>query len=194
LTGFRGRAGKNLGSGNSQRAFAVAAPIIEWDRSYGRAGDDFAGDDTLSGAAGNDRLAGGAGNDTLLGGSGDDVFQWDPGDGNDTIEGQGGVDTLLFNGANVAENFNIAANGGRVLFFRDVANITMDLNGTETIDFNARGGADNIVVNDLSGTDVIRVKIDLASRREFITLLGGVFVFLCMSAEAQEGILRREPR
>jgi hypothetical protein len=24
-------------------------------------------------------------------------------------------------------------------------------------------------------------------RREFITLLGGVFVFLCMSAEAQEG-------
>ena len=39
----------------------------------------------------------------------------------------------------------------------------MDLNDVETIDFNALGGADNIVVNDLSGTDVSEVNIDLAA-------------------------------
>ena len=48
-------------------------------------------------------------------------------------------------------------------FTRDVANITMDLNDVETIDFNARGGADTITVNDLAGTDVTEVNLDLAA-------------------------------
>ena len=56
-------------------------------------------------------------------GAGDDVFIWDPGDGNDTIEGQDGHDTMLFNGAGGAELFDVSANGGRVRFFRNVANI-----------------------------------------------------------------------
>ena len=79
------------------------------------------------------------------------------------VEGQAGNDTLLFNGANVNENIDISANGGRVRFFRDVANITMDLNDTETIDFRALGGSDTIVVNDLSGTDANLVNLDLAA-------------------------------
>ena len=37
-------------------------------------------------------------------GAGDDTFVWNPGDDNDTLEGQGGFDTMLFNGANVAES------------------------------------------------------------------------------------------
>ena len=45
----------------------------------------------------------------------------------------------------------------RALFFRDIANVTMDLNDVETIEFNALGGVDNILVNDLTGTDVKRV-------------------------------------
>ena len=53
------------------------------------------------------------------------------------------------------------ANGGRALFIRDVANVTMDLNDVEHIEFRALGGADNIVVGDLSGTDVTRIDIDL---------------------------------
>ena len=36
---------------------------------------------------GNDFVYGDRGNDVALFGAGDDVFQWDPGDGNDTIEG-----------------------------------------------------------------------------------------------------------
>ena len=49
-------------------------------------------------------------------------------------------------------------------FTRDVANITMDLNDVELIEFKALGGADNIVINDLSGTDVTvaGVHVDLA--------------------------------
>src|SRR6185295_5528342 len=35
------------------------------------------------------------------------------------------------------------------------------LNDVETVDFRALGGADNIVVGDLSGTDVTRIDLDL---------------------------------
>ena len=99
-------------------------------------------------------------------GDGDDTFVWNPGDGSDTVEGQAGTDTLLFNGANVNENIDISANGARATLFRDVANVTMDLNGVERIQFNALGGADTITVNDLTGTDVKQVAIDLGRRRQ----------------------------
>ena len=89
------------------------------------------GNDFIAGSQGNDLIIGGRGNDTLLGGSGNDTFVWNPGDGSDTVEGQGGTDTLLFNGANIAEKIDISANGSRVRFTRDVAAITMDLNGVE---------------------------------------------------------------
>ncbi|CAG0944615.1 Mannuronan C5-epimerase AlgE5 [Gammaproteobacteria bacterium] len=121
------------------------------------------GNDVMIGGEGDDLIVGGDGNDLALMGAGDDTFVWNPGDDNDTLEGQSGFDTLQFNGANVAENINIFANGGRALFTRDVANVVMDLNDVEQIDFRALGGADTIVVQDLSGTAVQRVRIDLAA-------------------------------
>jgi len=42
-------------------------------------------------------------------GAGNDTFTWDPGDGNDTVEGQGGTDSLEFNGSNAAENIDVSA-------------------------------------------------------------------------------------
>ena len=133
----------------------------------GGAGNDtiFGGDggDILNGGAGNDTVIGGRGADVALLGSGDDTFIWNPGDGSDIVEGQGGFDTLLFNGANVGEHVTISANGSRVRFFRDVANITMDLNSIERIDFNALGGPDTITVDDLSGTGTKQVAIDLSA-------------------------------
>src|SRR5690606_30391828 len=129
------------------------------------------GNDTIIGSRGGDQLLGGndndfidgqAGNDLALMGAGDDVFQWDPGDGSDIIEGQAGFDTLDFNGSNASENIDISANGGRVIFFRNVANIAMDLNDVEHIRFSALSGADNMVVGNLSGTDATQVEIDLA--------------------------------
>jgi Ca2+-binding RTX toxin-like protein len=121
------------------------------------------GEDHFLGSEGDDLFNGGDGDDVALMGAGDDTFVWNPGDNNDTIEGQDGFDTLVFNGANIGENIDISANGERVLFFRNVASVTMDLNDTETIDFNALGGADTITVNDLSGTDVTEVNINLAA-------------------------------
>ena len=121
------------------------------------------GEDILIGSEGDDLVNGGDGNDTALLGAGDDMFVWNPGDDNDTVEGQAGTDTLLFNGAIIAEKITISANGGRVRFFRNIANVTMDLNDVETIDFNALGGADKIIVNDMSGTDLTEVNINLAA-------------------------------
>jgi len=96
-------------------------------------------------------------------GAGDDIFQWDPGDGSDTVDGQDGQDTMVFNGANIDEKIDISANGNHVRFFRDIGNITMDLVGVEQVDFNAKGGADTITVNDLTGTDLKEVNLDLAN-------------------------------
>ncbi|HUI94912.1 MAG TPA: calcium-binding protein [Xanthobacteraceae bacterium] len=121
------------------------------------------GNDTITGSAGNDTVFGGRGNDVTFLGAGNDTFVWDPGDGSDTVEGQAGNDTLLFNGANVNENIDISANGSRVRFTRDVADIVMDLNGVENIDFTARGGADTVTVGDLTGTDVKNVNVDLSA-------------------------------
>ncbi|WP_284617704.1 calcium-binding protein [Aquabacterium humicola] len=134
--------------------------------------DGGAGNDTILGGNGADLLIGGDGNDFIDGnqgsdsarlGAGNDVFQWDPGDGSDTVEGQDGADALLFNGSAIAEQFAVSANGGRVLFTRDVGAITMDLDDVETVDLRALGGSDRITVNPLAGTDVKTVRIDLAA-------------------------------
>src|SRR5690606_4488154 len=106
------------------------------------------GNDVFIGGEGDDLINGGDGDDLALMGAGDDVFVWNPGDDDDILEGQAGFDTMVFNGSNVSENINIFANGGRVIFFRDVASVTMDLNDTEAITFNALGGADTVAVND----------------------------------------------
>jgi predicted lipoprotein with Yx(FWY)xxD motif len=160
----------------------------------GRRGDDFVRIDegngvftdsiptTLDGGEDNDTLAGGSGAETLIGGygndfvdgnrgadvalmgAGDDTFQWDPGDGSDVVEGQDGADTMLFNGANVAEKFDLSANGSRLRFTRDIGTITMDTAGVETVDVKALGGLDTITVNDLADTDVNRVNADLGAQ------------------------------
>jgi len=122
-----------------------------------------AGNDVLTGSAGDDVIVGGDGNDFAAMGAGNDTFVWNPGDDNDTIEGQAGFDTMQFNGANIAEKVDISANGGRVLFSRDIANVTMDLNDVEKINFAALGGTDAIVVDDLSGTGAKSVDIDLGT-------------------------------
>src|SRR3954470_4141703 len=119
------------------------------------------GNDILLGGDGNDFIDGQQGNDTAFLGAGNDTFQWDPGDGSDTVEGQDGTDKMAFNGANIAENMDVSANGGRVRFTRNIAAIVMDLNDVESIDVKALGGADNLVVNDVSGTDLTNVSADL---------------------------------
>jgi hypothetical protein len=167
------------GNGNDNLVGGSGAEAL-----LGGNGDDIlvggSGASTLSAGNGNDNLVGGSGVETLLGGNGndtidgnrgndvaemdngDDTFVWDPGDGSDTIEGGNGKDTMRFNGAGVAEQIDLSANGHRLRFFRDVATITMDTADVEQVDFNALGGADVVTVHDLAGTDVTNVNVDLA--------------------------------
>jgi hypothetical protein len=100
----------------------------------------------------------------MFGEEGNDTLVWNPGDGNDLVEGQAGAgDTMEFNGAAGAEIFEAsAAVGGRLRFTRNLGNIVMDVGTTEEIDLNALGGADLATVNNLAGTDVTKANIDLA--------------------------------
>jgi Ca2+-binding RTX toxin-like protein len=153
-----------LGGNDGVTASTLPAGIVKLTIDGGTGNDSILGSrgaDLLVGGDGEDFIDGQAGDDTALMGAGDDIFQWDPGDGSDTIEGQGGSDLMFFFGANINENIDISANGGRVRFFRDVASVTMDMDDVERIEFRALGGADTIVIGDLSGTDVTDIGLDL---------------------------------
>jgi Ca2+-binding RTX toxin-like protein len=154
------------GGNDSFSATGNLAALIQITVDGGAGNDTLLGSngaDLLRGGDGNDFIDGQQGNDTAFLGAGDDVFQWDPGDGSDIVEGQDGNDRMLFNGSNIAEVFDIAANGGRVRFTRNIGTIVMDLDDVEAIDLNTLGGIDTATVNDMTGTDLVAVNINLAS-------------------------------
>ncbi|MDA0185096.1 hypothetical protein OJ997_32630 [Solirubrobacter phytolaccae] len=133
--------------------------------------DGGAGNDTLFGSASADTLVGGSGDDlvdgqqntdTLTLGAGNDTVQWDPGDGNDAVAGDSGTDTLRFNGANIAEQLALVANGTHARFTRNVAAIDLDLTTLEQVAVRSLGGADTLTVGHLAGTGVRGVSVDLA--------------------------------
>jgi Ca2+-binding RTX toxin-like protein len=130
------------------------------------------GNDTLTGGAGNDTLVGGSGNDSVTGGfgfdvvkggGGNDTFTWNPGDRDDVVDGEAGSDTLAFHGSSIAENLDVSANGARVRVFRNIATVNLDVGGVERLAFDPRAGADTVVVNDTSGTELQRTDVDLSS-------------------------------
>jgi Ca2+-binding RTX toxin-like protein len=156
----------NGGAGNDTITAETLAPGIINLVIDGGAGNDLIvgsfGNDTLLGGDGSDTVIGGPGNDVAFLGNGNDTFVWNPGDGSDIVEGEAGTDTLVFNGSNIGERIDILANGSRVRLSRDVGNVAMDLNGIEHIQLATMGGADTVTVNDLSGTDVTQVALDLS--------------------------------
>jgi Ca2+-binding RTX toxin-like protein len=120
------------------------------------------GVDTINALGGDDEVNGNKGDDIAFLGDGNDVFGWVPGDGSDFVDGGAGLDTLDFDGANADENIQIFANAGKAIFFRDIAAVTMTLTNVETIEFEALGGSDLVTINNLAGTAVKHVEIDLA--------------------------------
>jgi Ca2+-binding RTX toxin-like protein len=135
--------------------------------------DGGAGNDTLLGGDGNDAIDGGSGDDlvdgnrgddtALRGGSGDDTIRWDPGDGSDSVDGQGGNDRLAFNGSNIGEKIGLSSLAGRLRLVRDVGAITVDAASVENAAVRAIGGADAVTVDDLRGSGVSAVDVDLGS-------------------------------
>ena len=133
--------------------------------------DTGSGDDVVAGGSGNelfrtgtgsDVVDGNRGADTALLGTGADAFTWDQGDGSDVIEGGPSVDLMTFNGFANAEKFAATPNGQRLRFTRDLGNIVMDTDDVEQVALNALGGADTATIDDLRGTDVRRIDVDLA--------------------------------
>jgi Ca2+-binding RTX toxin-like protein len=129
------------------------------------------GEDTLFGSAGVDTLLGGNGDDVVDGergddyaslGAGNDEFIWDPGDGSDIVDGGTGADRMTFNGAGADEIMSIIADGNSAVLSRDVGNIRMDTVRLERFEVTARGGEDFVLVNDMTGTNLREVAIDLA--------------------------------
>ncbi|HZN67870.1 MAG TPA: calcium-binding protein [Tepidisphaeraceae bacterium] len=108
-------------------------------------------------------VVGGAGGDTMVGSAGNDTFVWDPGDGSDVVEGQGGADAMIFRGSNGGETFDLSANGNRLRLFRNPGAVTMDVNDVERVNVLALGGPDRVFVNDLAGTDVVGVDVNLGA-------------------------------
>jgi Ca2+-binding RTX toxin-like protein len=124
------------------------AAVASFNVSTGLGADQI----DLSGATVPARVQPGDGDDLVVGGESDDTFVWNPGDDNDTLEGGPGQDTLEFNGASVGEQFTITAQGAGFRLFRNVASVTMDATGTETLFVHSFGGADQIFTVGLAGT------------------------------------------
>ena len=132
----------------------------------GRAGDDQLVLDPLGGTLPGARIVGGPGADVLVGGSGNDEFAWGR---RGTVwtrsTARAAPTSCSSRGATTPRRSTSPRTAARVLFLRNVDNVTTDLDDVETIEFLARGGADSVVVGDLNGTDVTQVRLDLRGER-----------------------------
>ena len=146
-------------------------------RLFGDHGDDF-----IWSSAGDDVIEGGFGNDLAVLGAGNDVFNWFSNDGTDQVEGQGGTDTFNASGTGVGEGFLLLADGAKVQFHAQLESAVVDLNEVERFQVNAAGGADSILVDDLTGTGAKFVSVDLGvlgksagdGQTDVLTVEGGV--------------------
>jgi Ca2+-binding RTX toxin-like protein len=134
--------------------------------------------DTLRGGTGVDTIDGGAGNDTIIpgpgdelvvkGGEGNDRMISNDGDGNDGFQGQGGTDTIVFNGSDADESILVAlARSVRspvpwVRVAREAVPARVDLDTTEKVEVFTFGGADTVTLGpELTG--FVDASVDLGA-------------------------------
>jgi Ca2+-binding RTX toxin-like protein len=137
------------------------------DQVFGDDGDDIFGNPS---AAANG-VADDTGNDQFFGGSGSDTFFWEPGDGDDLVEGGAGdSDQIQFFGNAGAEQFFVFADlvvQSRLHIFRVQAAIDIDASDIEEVNVTSAGGTDTVAVgrsdtgtlSDLSTTGVRLVNV-----------------------------------
>jgi Ca2+-binding RTX toxin-like protein len=112
----------------------------------GGAGNDVlngeAGNDSLEGEAGNDVLVGGAGDDQLLGGEGNDTYQFNLGDGIDSISDSIDVtepNRVVFGPGITSSSITLTTDFGQVLVRPGSAfeGVTIGVNGSDVLGFHA---------------------------------------------------------
>ena len=133
-------------------------------------GSDLTGDDIIVTGDGNDFVEGDSGTDIASLGNGNDTFDWDPGDGDDTVWGGRGIDTLDFDGSDGDELMTVTTQGNGFRFFRDLGDITVDTTGVEVVDVEAKGGNDVI---DASGQTRSTVAVNVVGGLGADTFTGG---------------------
>ena len=107
------------------------------DYLYGGEGNDYleggigndhlsgeAGADILHGDEGNDYLYGGLGNDILEGGKGNEKYYFNLGDGNDVINDDNGINTIIFNN-------NINYNS--IFFYKTISGVKITYGDSDSI-------------------------------------------------------------
>jgi Ca2+-binding RTX toxin-like protein len=135
------------------------------------------GDDNLVGDAGNDKVIGGPGDDTVSLGDDSDQFTWNPGDGNDHVDGNAGTDTLIFNGSDRAasdpfetEDLSFASDGSRTMIKRSVTRQLplpsetdlMSLSGFELVKSELAGGPNSVTFDaSMPRSDIGVIRVDL---------------------------------
>ena len=119
-----------------------------------------AGHDTLYGGLGDDQFYAGKGTATMYGNDGNDSFTWSVGDGPVTVDGGSGRNVLEVNGSDASDAITAGADGAGGL--RVVADgVTVSASNIYEINLDGGKGADVVTVNDLTGSGVAVVGVNL---------------------------------
>ena len=128
------------------------------------------GDDVIFGGDGADQMFGGSGDDTADGdrgdddiflGDGNDLFVWDPGDGSDRRRGRGRLRHHAVQGQRRRRGVRgVGQRRARPLHPRRRQHRD-GRRAVERVDVEALGGHDTVTLNDLTGTAVQELRIDL---------------------------------
>jgi len=123
------------------------------------------GDDSLTGGSGTNELTAGTGPCQMNGGSGTNVYNWQTGDGAITVNGMGYFNTLNVTAAESSDIFAVSASGSALSITvksksgTDLGTIpALDI---QTLDMDDFGGYGTYTVNDLNGTGINNVYVNL---------------------------------
>lgn len=122
------------------------------------------GEDTLLGGNGADSITGGDGVDRIRGGNGRDTINWEIGDGDDDVTGgspdgsRSGVDRQIVLGTDANEVYVVDSVGGSTVLQVGMETLTIGL-GIEELEILSEAGADEIIINDVTGSDLNRVVV-----------------------------------
>jgi Ca2+-binding RTX toxin-like protein len=119
--------------------------------------------DTINSRGGNDTVEGDGGIDQINLGAGNDRVIWNSGDGNDLTDGGAGFDTLYFTGADDHEAISLGGDASGVRLTDDLDDLVLDFQRIERVVISPVEGVDGIDIGDLSGSSVRKVIVNLSA-------------------------------